>query len=74
MNDNWDLSALQASSLVRILQNDYKIDPKRMKVLARSEYGASTIETSTRILIDPKFDDFYVKIKENMKENSKKKP
>ncbi|GGX31496.1 OmpA family protein [Aquimarina muelleri] len=71
IKDNWDLSTRQASAVVRILQNDYKVDPKRMDVLGKSEYGSESIETSTRIIIDPKFDEFYGLVKENMKNSSK---
>ncbi len=69
--DNWDLSAKQAAAVVRALQNDFKVDPKRMEVLGKSEYGSESIETSTRIIIDAKFDEFYGLVKENMKNASK---
>ncbi|MGB5319298.1 OmpA family protein, partial [Eudoraea sp.] len=36
--DNWDLSVKRATSVVRILQNDYNVDPKRMTAAGRSEY------------------------------------
>ncbi|WP_158447938.1 OmpA/MotB family protein [Aquimarina longa] len=69
--DNWDLSSKQAAAVVRMLQNDFKVDPKRMEVIGKSEYGSQSIETATRIIIDPKFDEFYSLVKENMKNNSK---
>ncbi len=69
--DNWDLSAKQAAAVVRTLQNDFKIDPKRMEVLGKSEYGSQSIETATRIIIDAKFDQFYGLVKENMKNGTK---
>ncbi len=69
--DNWDLSAKQAASIVRILQKDFEVDPKRVEVLAKSEYGSDSIETSTRIIIDPKFDEFYGLVKEQMKNATK---
>ncbi|MBG6129052.1 chemotaxis protein MotB [Aquimarina sp. EL_43] len=72
ISDNWDLSTKQAASVVRALQNDFKVDPKRMDVLGKSEYGSQSIETATRIIIDPKFDKFYGLVKENMKNGSKK--
>ncbi|NER13102.1 OmpA family protein [Leptobacterium flavescens] len=67
--DNWDLSARQAASVVRVLETDYKVDPKRMDAMGKSQYGsdALSIETSTRIVIHPKFDEFYSLIRENMK-------
>ena len=36
--DNWDLSTQRATSVIRVLQNDYKIDPKRLIAAGRSEY------------------------------------
>lgn len=65
--DNWDLSSRQAASVVRVLQTDYKVDPKRMEALGKSEYGTEGIETVTRIIIDPKFNNFYNLVKDNMK-------
>jgi len=65
--DNWDLSARQAASVVRVLQKDYKVDPKRMEALGKSEFSTSGIETVTRIIIDPKFDQFYGLVKDTMK-------
>lgn len=70
LNDNWDLSSKQAAAIVRTLQKDFEVDPKRMSVLGKSEYGSDSIETATRIIIDPKFDEFYGLVKENMKNGS----
>src|SRR5207244_3011993 len=36
--DNWDLSVKRATSLVRILQQDYNVSPVRMTAAGRSEY------------------------------------
>ncbi len=69
--DNWDLSARRAASVVRILQTDYKVDPKRMEAVGKSEYATDGIETVTRIIIDPKFDEFFRLVKDNMKNASK---
>ncbi len=71
IKDNWDLSARQAASVVSILQNTYSVDPKKMEALGKSEYGSQSIETSTRIIIDPKFDNFYSLVKDTMKNNAK---
>jgi len=65
--NNWDLSARQAASVVNMLQSDYKVNPKRMEALGKSEYNTEGIETVTRIIIDPKFDTFYSLVKDNMK-------
>lgn len=71
--DNWDLSAKRATSIVRILQNDYGVDPKRMTAAGRSEYiPVSTADKSknrrTRIVVLPKLDQFYSMIEEGMKD------
>ncbi|HEX9513185.1 MAG TPA: OmpA family protein [Puia sp.] len=63
--DNWDLSTKRATSLVRILQNEYKISPIRMTAAGRSEYlTVSSNDTPegraanrrTRIVILPQLD------------------
>jgi chemotaxis protein MotB len=65
--DNWDLSTKRATAIVRILQNQYKIDPKRMTAAGRSEYlplqGNDTVagraaNRRTRIVILPQLDQF----------------
>lgn len=38
MKDNWDLSVLRATSVVRILQDNSAIDPKRVTAGGRGEY------------------------------------
>ncbi len=38
LNDNWDLSVKRATSIVRILQKSYGLDPKRMTAAGRSQY------------------------------------
>ncbi len=66
--DNWDLSAKRATSVIRILQNQYGINPKRMTAGGRSEYvpltGNDTVEGKsanrrTRIVILPQLDQFF---------------
>ncbi len=69
--DNWDLSVKRATSVVRILQNDFNVDPKRMTAAGRSEYvPVSMTEKSknrrTRIVVLPKIDQFYSMIEEGM--------
>ncbi|KAA1244379.1 OmpA family protein [Aquimarina sp. RZ0] len=70
--DNWDLSARQAASVIRVLQNEYEVDPKKMEALGKSEYATEGIETVTRIIIDPRFDEFYGLVKNNMKNGASK--
>jgi chemotaxis protein MotB len=68
MDDNWDLSVKRATSVVRTLQKDFKIDPNRLIAAGRGEYnilasndtaeGRST-NRRTRIIIMPKLNQFY---------------
>ena len=39
IRNNWDLSALRASSVVQALQNIYKVDPKRLTAGGRGEFN-----------------------------------
>ncbi len=66
--DNWDLSVKRATSVVRILQTKFGIDPKRMTAGGRGEYiPLQTNETAegkaanrrTRIVILPQLDQFF---------------
>lgn len=75
--DNWDLSVKRATAIVRVLQDDFKIDPKRMTAAGRAEFvPISENETAegraanrrTRIIILPKLDQFYGMIEEGLKE------
>ncbi len=68
MKDNWDLSVKRSTSVIRVLQTDYKIDPDRLIAAGRGEYNAlASNETPegraqnrrTRIIILPKLDQFY---------------
>ena len=66
--DNWDLSVKRATSVVRVLQNNYRVDPNRLIAAGRGEYnvlaGNNTeagraMNRRTRIIILPKLDQFY---------------
>jgi len=68
IKDNWDLSVKRATSVVRILQNDYDVDPKRLVAAGRSEYLPLTSNDTaagraanrrTRIVILPKLEQFF---------------
>ncbi|MFY7728285.1 MAG: OmpA/MotB family protein [Flavobacterium sp.] len=76
LQDNWDLSVKRATSIVRILQSDFGIDPKRLVASGRGEYvplvANDTPENRatnrrTRILVLPKIDQFYDMIEKEMK-------
>jgi chemotaxis protein MotB len=67
IRNNWDLSALRASSVVQVLQNTYSVDPKRMTAGGRGEYNPIADNTTdagksqnrrTQIIITPKLDQF----------------
>ncbi len=77
--DNWDLSVKRATAVVRILQNDFKVDPKRMTAAGRSYYVPIADNSSaankaknrrTRIVVLPKLDQFYNMIEDGMKKAS----
>lgn len=68
MEDNWDLSVKRATSVVRVLQNTYKVSPNRLIAAGRGEYNTLATNDSdagratnrrTRIIILPKIDQFY---------------
>jgi chemotaxis protein MotB len=68
LNDNWDLSVKRATSIVRILQKSYGLDPKRMTAAGRSEYLPLTDNSTaagratnrrTRIVVLPQLDQFF---------------
>lgn len=71
--DNWDLSVKRATAVVRVLQNDYGVDPKRMTAAGRAQYVplSQTVKSKnrrTRIVVLPKIDQFYSMIEEGMKD------
>ncbi|WP_109697692.1 OmpA family protein [Chitinophaga deserti] len=67
IRNNWDLSALRASSVVQSLQTTYGVDPKRLTAGGRGEYNPIASNDSddgkarnrrTQIIITPKLDQF----------------
>jgi chemotaxis protein MotB len=67
IRNNWDLSALRASSVVQVLQNKYSVDPKRLTAGGRGEYNPVADNNTpagkaknrrTQIIITPKLDQF----------------
>ncbi|WP_276479456.1 OmpA family protein [Paraflavitalea pollutisoli] len=66
--DNWDLSVKRATSVVRILQNQYGLDPMKMSAAGRGEYlpvvpndtpENKAVNRRTRIVILPQLDQFF---------------
>lgn len=67
IRNNWDLSALRASSVVQALQNDFGIDPSRLTAGGRGEYNpvasndtpeGRAMNRRTQIIITPNLDQF----------------
>ena len=68
IKDNWDLSVLRATSIVRILTVDYAVDPKQVSATGRGEFfpvGANDSEEGraknrrTEIILSPKISELY---------------
>ncbi len=77
IRNNWDLSALRASSVVQALQNQYGVDPKRLTAGGRGEYNpvasnstekGKQMNRRTQIIITPKLDQFMDLIDEAPKD------
>ena len=67
IRNNWDLSALRASSVVQALKNQYGVDPKRLSAAGRGEYNPIASNDTevgkqrnrrTQIIITPQLDQF----------------
>ena len=68
IQDNWDLSVKRATTVVRILQDTYGLDPKRMTAAGRGQYvpvadngtnEGRAANRRTRIVILPQLDQFF---------------
>jgi chemotaxis protein MotB len=66
--DNWDLSVKRATTVVRLLQKEYGLDPAKMAAAGRSEYRplgsndsneGKAVNRRTRIVILPELDQFF---------------
>lgn len=77
IKDNWDLSVLRATTVVRILQDDFGVSPARMTAGGRSQYVPKSANDTaegraknrrTRIVILPKLDQFYTMIEDGLKD------
>lgn len=75
LQDNWDLSVKRATSVVRVLQEDFGVAPERMTAAGRSYYiPVATNDTEagraanrrTRIIVLPKLDQFFDLVEEGM--------
>ncbi|AOW17585.1 hypothetical protein LPB03_08955 [Polaribacter vadi] len=68
IQDNWDLSALRATSITRILQYKFGVTPERLIAAGRSQYvplapndsaANKSINRRTKIIIMPKLNQFF---------------
>ena len=68
VTDNWDLSVKRATSVIRVLQNSFNVQPERLVAAGRGEYltlasndtaEGRSLNRRTRIIILPKLDQFY---------------
>jgi chemotaxis protein MotB len=68
LQDNWDLSVKRATSVVRVLQNEFGIPPAKMVAAGRAEYNpiasndtpeGKAANRRTRIVILPQLDQFF---------------
>ena len=74
VKDNWDLSAVRATSVVKIITSNSSTDPKRLTAAGRGEYfpldGAKTKEARsknrrTEIILTPKLDELLKVLETN---------
>ena len=72
--DNWDLSAARATNVVRLLTNDYGMDPKKITASGRGEFSPvadnATAEgrarnRRTEIVLSPKLEELMKLISKN---------
>jgi len=70
--DNWDLSVARATSIVRILINDYRIAPTRMTASGKGEFFPKADNATpegraknrrTEIILSPKLDELMKLLK-----------
>jgi chemotaxis protein MotB len=74
MKDNWDLSVMRATSVVRILTSNSKINPMRLTAAGRSEYAPVDTENTPKarqknrrieIILTPKLDELFKVLETN---------
>lgn len=78
IQDNWDLSALRATSITRILQYKYGVLPERLIAAGRSQYiplgpndtaANRSINRRTKIIIMPKLNQFFELLEQDATKN-----
>lgn len=74
IKDNWDLSVQRATSIVHIILDNSKVDPKRLTASGRGEFSPVTDNKSsdsraknrrTEIILTPKLDELFKILESN---------
>lgn len=74
IKDNWDLSVMRATAIVKIIVNNSKVEPKRLTAAGRGEFmpinKANTKEAKaknrrTELILTPKLDELFQIIENN---------
>ena len=74
IKDNWDLSVLRATSVVRYLTDVHKLEATRVEAAGKGEYAPLALDNSQQsrsknrrieIVLSPKLDELYQLITEN---------
>jgi chemotaxis protein MotB len=74
VKDNWDLSAMRATSVVKIITGNSSVDPKRLIAAGRGEYfplddsktkEARAKNRRTEIILTPKLDELFKVLETN---------
>ena len=72
--DNWDLSTARANAIVRILVDNYRVDPLRVEASGHSYFDPVDINSTpegraknrrTEIILSPKLDEMYKLLETN---------
>ncbi len=74
IKDNWDLSVMRATSVVKIILENSSVNPQRLSAVGRSQYlpldyentsEARTRNRRTEIILTPKLDELFQIIESN---------
>ncbi len=74
LKDNWDLSVMRATAIVKIIVTNSKVDPIRLSAAGKSEYSPVDINSTpdgraknrrTEIILTPKLDELFKIIESN---------
>ncbi len=78
LKDNWDLSVKRATSIVRLLQEDYYVNPERLTAAGRGQYvpkfendsaEGRSLNRRTEIIMTPQLDQFFALLESPVLQN-----